>query len=337
MAKIRQAFLDLTYDGRDISRDISGFLIDFSYTDYIGGKADDLQITVENRAGLWSGSWFPGKGAMLTASIKSSLCGKDSILKCGVFAVDEITAQGPPDTVTIKAVSSLTAKAFKRVNKSRPWQSITLKTIMNDIATEHSLGAFFQASEDPQYIRLDQKEESDLAFLNRICRENDLSLKVSDEKIIIFEGKQLEQVAPVRIVEKGVSDLSRYTLKSKTFDVYRACEITYMDPTEKAEKTFTFTPPGAPDVGQVLKLNRRVESLAQAERVAMGSLKRKNQEEITGNFDLMGDTVLLAGLTHAVNGFGAFDGKYIIDEARHSSDKDGGYSTAIKSRKVLGW
>jgi phage protein D len=110
-----------------------------------------------------------------------------------------------------------------------------------------------------------------------------------------------------------------------------------MDPETKATKTHTYTPPNAPDVGQVLKVNRRVESLAQAEKVARGCLRRKNQQEITGNFTLMGDTILLAGLTANIKGFGVFDGKYIIDEARHTYTKSAGYSTAIKSRKVLPW
>lgn len=337
MAEIREARLSVKYDGRDISQEINQYITGFSYTDHMGGKADDLQITVEDRQGLWSGSWYPTKGAILAVKIHSNLSGKETALKCGTFAIDEITPQGPPDTVTIKAVSSLTAKDFKRVKKSKAWENITLQTITKEIAAAHDLGVFFLADESPQYIRLDQKEESDLAFLNRLCRENDLSLKLSDEKIIVFQGRKFEQADPVRALVKGETVFSRYGFSSKTFDVYKACELSYMDPETKEVKVYTYTPPDAPDVGQVLKVNRRVESLAQAQKVAMGSLRRKNQHEITGNLSMMGDTIMLAGLTHTVAGFGVFDGKYIMDEANHAYTKAGGYLTAIKSRKVLTW
>ncbi len=337
MAEIRKATLSVKYDGVDISQDISPYITGFSYTDHMGGKADDLQIQVENRQGLWTGAWFPTKGAMLTAEIKSFINGKTKSLKCGTFAIDEISAQGPPDAVTIKAVSSLTAKDFKRVQKSKAWENLTFKTIVEDIAAAHSLGAFFQADENPEFIRQDQKEESDLAFLNRLCRENDLSLKLSDEKIIVFQGRKFEQADPVADLVKGETGFSSYGFTTKTFDVYKACEITYMDPESKAAKIYTFTPPDAPEVGQVLKVNRRVESLAQAQKVAAGILRRKNGEEITGNFGLMGDAILLAGLTVNIRGFGAFDGKYIMDEAKHAYTKAGGYTAAIKTRKVLTW
>lgn len=337
MAKIRQARLSVVYENRDISEDISPFMTGFSYTDHMGGQADDLQITVENRDGLWTGSWFPAKGAVLKAQIISNFSGSEAALACGTFAIDEITAKGVPDVVTIKAVSSLTAKDFKRVKKTKEWENLNLETIVREIAAKHGLGAFFQTPENPEYTRVDQKEESDLAFLNRLCRDHDLSLKLSDEKIIVFQGREFEQADPVRGLVRGDSVLSGYSFTSKTFDIFRACEVTYMDAEVKAVKTHTFTPPGAPDVGQVLKVNRRVESLAEAEKLAHGSLRRKNRQEVTGDFNVMGDTVLLAGLTFSISGFGVFDGKYIIDEAGHGYSRDAGYTTSLKSRKVLDW
>lgn len=337
MAEIRKATLSVKYDSVDITEEINRYITGFSYTDHMGGKADDLQIQVENRQGLWTGAWFPTKGAMLEAEIKSFINGKTRTLKCGTFAVDDISAQGPPDTVTLKAVSSLTAKDFKRVQKSKAWKNRTFQSILNEIAAAHDLGAFFLADENPEFIRQDQKEESDLAFLNRLCKENDLSLKLSDEKIIVFQGRKFEQAAPVVDLTKGQTGLLTYGFTTKTVEIYKACEITYMDPTAKAVKTYTFTPPDAPDVGQVLKVNRRVESLAQAQKVAAGMLRRKNKEEITGNFNLMGDTILLAGLTASINGFGVFDGKHIMDEAKHAYTRGGGYTAALKTRKVLAW
>ena len=334
--KKRHTTLQVTYDGTDISRDLAEYLTGFSYLDHAGGKADDLQIIVEDRDRLWSGSWFPTKGAILKATIVNNLLGVEKTLHCGTFAVDELTAQGAPNTVTIKAVSSLMAKGFKRVGKSREWENITLGTIVKRIASEHGLSVFYQVDEDPSYTRLDQREESDLAFLNRICRDNDFSLKLSDETLIVFHSRTLEQAASVWSLKRG-TDIADHSFASKTFDVFKDCEVSYMDPGKKELQVYTFTPDDAPSVEQTLKSNRRVESLAQAQRLAKSLLRQKNKQEITGRITTMGNTVLLAGLTCDVAGVGVFSGKYIIDEARHTYSKNDGYATEVSIRKVLSW
>ena len=78
--KKRHTTLQVTYDGTDISRDLAEYLTGFSYLDHSGGKADDLQIIVEDRDRLWSGSWFPTKGAILKASIVNNILGVEENL-----------------------------------------------------------------------------------------------------------------------------------------------------------------------------------------------------------------------------------------------------------------
>ncbi|MCP4021566.1 MAG: hypothetical protein GY729_06975 [Desulfobacteraceae bacterium] len=338
MAKlINKANLKVIYNGRDISKDISPFVISFTYTDHEGGKADDLQIQLEDSKGFWKGSWFPSKGAILKASIVSNFSGSEKQLKCGTFAIDEIGAAGPPDTVTLKAVSSLTAKSLKRETKSRAWENISLQAIGNEITGNHGLSFLYKVDQTITYKRIEQREESDLAFLKRLSDDADLNLKIAYEKIIIFEGKKLEDAASVFSITIGESKIGTYRFSSKTVDIYRGSQIQYWDVDEKKEKTHTFTPPDVPDVGQLLKINQRVETLSQAVAKARSMLRRKNKQEVTANFNLMGNTIYLAGLTGTIEGHGNFDGKYIIDEARHSFNRSAGYTTSIKLRKVLSW
>ena len=334
---MNRASLQVTYEGRDISRAIAPFITSFSYTDHDGGKADDLQISLEDCDGLWKRGWYPAKGAVLKASIHSNFSGKDRVLSCGTFAVDDLDAAGPPDTFTMKAVSSFTQKSLKREKKSKAWENICFEAIARDISNAHGLNFFYQVDRKIDFIRLDQREESDLAFLNRICRDYDLNLKISGEKLILFESRLLEQAPPVFSIVRGKACVGRYGFSSKTHDVFRACEVVYFDPESKTEKKFTFTPPDAPAVGQVLKVNQRVESRSAAVAKAESMLRRKNKQEVTGDFDLMGDTILLAGLTGTVAGWGVFDGKYIATKAVHSCSRSQGYRSNIKIRKVLGW
>lgn len=332
---MNRASLQLLYNGIDISTDIASHVESFSYTDHEGDKADDLQVNLDDTKGLWKGAWFPQKGAILKASIVSDYSGSKRQLYCGTFAIDEITASGPSDIVTLKAVSSLTAKALKQEKKSRSWENISFSALVDEIAKEHGLAVYYAVDKPMDFTRVDQKEESDLGFLNRLARDSDLTLKISDEKIIIFEGKKFEDAPPVFCVARGKTEVGRYSFESKTHDVFRGCSVSYWDADHKEVKTHVYTPTGAPKVGQILKVNQRVESIGDAMAKAKSMLRNKNKHEVKATFDLMGDTALLAGLTGTVTGWGNFDGKYILEEVLHSQDRSQGYRTNVNLRKVL--
>ena len=56
--------------------------------------------------------------------------------------------------------------------------------------------------------------------------------------------------------------------------------------------------------------------------------------EFEASFTFLGDTRLVAGNTVELDGFGAWNGKYIIKQAKHSVSSSG-YTTQISLRKVL--
>lgn len=336
---MRTATLKLSYDNVDISSDIAPCVLGFSYTDHAHGKADDLQITLEDRDQLWKNSWFPRKGAKLVPEI---ICqgweeaGDYLSLKPGGFEIDDLGASGPPDTFTIKAVSSPITKSMRREKKTKAWEAVNLQAIAAEIAFNHSLTLFYEA-EPVNFERVDQKEESDLAYLKRLCKENGLNLKISEEKVILFAGKDFEAKSSSFSFSKGSELITRYSLNSKAHDTYRACQVKYHVPAEKEARSYLYVPPNAPAVGQILKINRRVESLAAAMSRAQKELRAKNKDEVKGTLDLMGHPGLLAGLNIDLSGFGVFSGKYFIEEARHNQSQGTGYTTSVTVRKVLGY
>ena len=334
----RRARLNLTYNGQNISEDISAYLESCTYTDHGHGKADDLQITLENRDGLWRSGWFPDKGAKLTASL---LCydwpdaGNNQKLPLGSFEIDEIEDTGPPDTVTIKAASSAITKGLRREKKSRGWEDISLRLIALEIAECHGLSLFYDTDEEIEYKRIEQREESDLSFLTRICGEAGLSLKVAEEKLIVFEGKKFDARSPVLTLNRLNDGRISHRIKTKSHDIFRACQVTYWDPVAKEEKKHIYTPPDPPPCGHVLKITKRVETLAAAEKKARAELRRKNKNEVKGDVVYFGRPDLLAGINVALAGFGLFDGTYHVETARHTTGGSQGYTTTATIRKVL--
>jgi len=337
VAQARTATLNVNYNNKNISADLRRFLIGFSYSDYSNGKADDLQINLDDKEDLWKASWFPEKGATLTAEIITrnwNYEGEVQRLPLGQFEIDDIDLQGPPDVVTIKGVSVPVSSSLWDEDKNRAWENTRLSIVASDIASGSGLELFFDTEYDAEYDRIEQTEETDIAFLQRLCEEAGISLKVTNKTIIIFDDSKYEQQEPVATITRGSSNVISYSGNSKTRDIYSACRVEYQASDKKEPIIYTYTPPNGPKVGRTLVINERVSSYSEAERLAKKSLREKNKEETTFNVKLSGDVRFVSGVTVNLKGWGRFDGKYFITEAKHEGGS-AGYTTELELRRVL--
>lgn len=331
----RKARLKLQYDNKDISEDLAPYLLSFSYSDHSSGKADDLQISLEDRKGLWMGDWLPDKGATLKATLVTENWteqGKTEELPLGTFEIDAIDGKSSPSSVTIKALSIPESASLRGEEKTRSWEKVKLSTIAADIAGNAGFDLFYDTDEDPEEDRIEQTEQSDLAFLQKICEDAGLSLKVSDQQIVIFDEEKYEAMEPVLTIKRGQSWVLDHSFSTTTRDVYSACRVDYTSPKGKKSISYTYTAPNKPATGKTLVVNQRVSSIAQAEKLARKKLRKQNRGETKMAFSLMGDIRLLAARTVMVEGYGKFDGKYFIEEAEHAG---AGYKVKINLRRVL--
>lgn len=86
---------------------------------------------------------------------------------------------------------------------------------------------------------------------------------------------------------------------------------------------------------QQLEVTARVSSQGEAQALAANRLRMHNKFSKTASFTFPGEPVLLAGNTVQLEGWGVFDGKYMISQAVHTVD-GGGYVTKINLRRCLG-
>ena len=343
----RRILTIIKYNNKDISADISKYLKSISYTDNLSGEADDLQITLEDKAGLWQSTWIPEKGAlqdvMLQQKYWQTLSELPQSLRLGLFEIDEITSSGYPSEVQIKAVSVPDNNTLRGTERSRSWEKAKLQVIANDIASAAGMSLFWDTEENPVLDRAEQTEQSDLSFLYAICKDKGLALKISDKKIIIFdEAKYEAEKAKITIVkpgtvykkESGMKYLfvgTGYSLRTKIRDIYAACRVSYQQGSSKSNIEATYTVAGKK--GKTLQVNEQVESVAESLNLAKKRLREKNKDEVTGSLNMLGNFVLLSGVTVNLLGFGAFDGKYLITRASH--DIGSGYTTNIDVRRCL--
>lgn len=343
----RRILTIIKYNNKDISVDISKYLKSISYTDNLSGEADDLQITLEDRDGLWQSTWMPEKGALLDATLQQkywqTLSALPQSLRLGLFEIDEITSSGYPSEVQIKAVSVPDNNTLRGTERSRSWEKAKLQVIANDIASAAGMSLFWDTEENPVLDRAEQTEQSDLSFLYAICKDKGLALKISDKKIIIFdEAKYEAEKAKITIVkpgtvykkESGMKYLfvgTGYSLRTKIRDIYAACRVSYQQGSSKSNIEATYTVAGKK--GKTLQVNEQVESVAAALNLAKKRLREKNKDEVTGSLNMLGNFILLSGVTVNLLGFGAFDDKYLITRASH--DIGSGYTTNIDVRRCL--
>jgi len=343
----RRISVIIKYNNKDISVDISKYLKIISYTDNLSGEADDLQITLEDKAGLWQSTWIPEKGALLDVMLQQkywqTLSALPQSLRLGLFEIDEITSSGYPSEVQIKAVSVPDNNTLRGTERSRSWEKAKLQVIANDIASAAGMSLFWDTEENPVLDRVEQTEQSDLSFLYAICKDKGLALKISDKKIIVFdEAKYEAEKAKITIVkpgtvykkESGMKYLfvgTGYSLRTKIRDIYAACRVSYQQGSSKSNIEATYTVAGKK--GKTLQVNEQVESVAEALNLAKKRLREKNKDEVTGSLNMLGNFVLLSGVTVNLLGFGAFDDKYLITRASH--DIGSGYTTNIDVRRCL--
>lgn len=260
--------------------------------------------------------------------------GKDKVLDCGLFEVDSVDASGPPQKVTLKGTSIPYTSTARTQKKTKAWEKIKLSGIANEIAAANGLKCMFESAYDPLYTRKEQVQESDIVFLQRLCKDAGISLKVTANIIVLFDEAAYEQKAAVRTISKGTNDVISYGFQTNTNDTsYSKCHVSYTDPTTGKVIEYTYTPKDSDKSGQVLEINEKVSTREEARQLAMKRLRQKNKDEYKANFTLVGDVLLVAGVTVNVSGYGFFDGKYIIEQAVHAVSN--GYTVAISLHRVL--
>lgn len=331
----RREELQIKYNNADITKSIQDYLISFTYNDNGTGKADDVSITIDDKQGKWRGSWMPTHGARLTVDIVLYNWLKDSTarrIKCGTFYVDSISYDGPPDVMTIKALSYDLAGGLKNEEKNKAWEKVTLSQIVKRIASAAGLKTMFEIN-DVTYDRIDQTQQSDVAFLSQLVEKEGGNLKITSDTIVVYDDRRFESTAPVKTIKRGESDVISYGFNRNTLDAaYSKCTVSYYDSSKKKTYSGTFTAPGMAK-GPTLKLQQRVESNAEALRLAKNELRKRNREANKAQFVLMGDPDIVQGITVKVEGYGEFDAVYFVESVSQSIS--GGFKTTVNMRKVL--
>lgn len=331
----RRTAIKLYFEGRDISKDLSKYLLSLSFTDKEEDEADDISISLDDREGRWIKSVFKGTEIHAIVIQKNPYTdGKDKVLDCGVFEIDSVNYTGPPQKLTIKGTSMSYKTKLRQTRYNRAWENTTLKNMAQKMAKRSGMKLMYLTDFNPVYKRREQRNMTDIAFLKHMCKRAGISLKITSNTIVLFDAAEFEKKEEVKKIKAGRRNILSYDFSTKTADTaYSSCHVAYTDPGTKKKIEATYKPKNANTDGQVLEIKQKVSSVAEAKELAKKSLRAKNKGETTAEFTLIGDADYVAGITVRIYGYGAFNGKYIIEQATHNIT--GGYKVQIKLRKCL--
>ncbi|HAE7582507.1 TPA_asm: phage late control D family protein [Salmonella enterica subsp. houtenae serovar 44:z36[z38]:-] len=154
--------VSITLDGKKLS-DLNTRIMSMSLTDNRGFEADQITITVDDADGEVQ---LPKRGTRLAVGLGWK---GEALTDKGVYVVDEVTHEGPPDRLEITARSADFREEFN-VKREVSWHDVTVERVVSAIA--HRYGLTAQISDmlmDIEIDHADQTQESDMSFLTRMA------------------------------------------------------------------------------------------------------------------------------------------------------------------------
>lgn len=304
--------MNIIYEMKDITSSI-----DVRKSDIVensGGVADSLELKFADTEGLWS-KWKPQKGH------------KIEVLESGFFSglmfVDYLNQNR--GSLTIKALST---PLEARTGNFKAWENIRLLDMAKEISGKYGYTVDSYDVTNHMYMRVDQIYQADFEFLAYRCMLEGYALKITNEKVVIYDEHVFELKPAVKTIYADQLD-GDYEFKTISTGLYSACHIT--SSSTDGINSSLFVPSAAP-AGPVLKPKVYTSNQGETDRFARGILRSENKKESTGRLQIEYDAGLTAGSNVNILGLGMVDGKYFIENAVHKLvDK----KTVLKLRKPL--
>lgn len=211
--------------GGKVLKELSDRVISISLTDNRGFDADQLTLELDDTDG---GVALPPRGAEL--SFRLGWMGEALVYK-GVYTVDEVAHDGPPDRITVTARSADFREEFN-VKREVSWHDVTVERVVSAIAKRYDLTP--QISDllmDVEIDHADQTQESDMSFLTRMAEMLGAIATVKNGSLLFIvpgggftsSGKAIPSIA----ITRSSGDRHRFRVADR--DAYTGVRAYWLD------------------------------------------------------------------------------------------------------------
>lgn len=319
-------------NGADVNN-LSESLNSLTYTDNASGTIDDIRLEITNRNRIWE-SWNPQKEDDLDVTLHSVNWGGNGEMRkyhCGNFTLDDIQYRGGSNTLSIGGVSQPASSNFKGGRITRTWKKITVKQLAMTIMAKYGMGRLHYNAPEYQIDTLEQDDQSDAEFLQTVCDNYGLSMKIYKKALVIFDESWFENGGTVLTIYPWMIE-PEYEWTSTLQGTYTGARISYTDGKKGKDITITV---GSAD--RLLYLNEKADSEAEARIKAQSAVNNANKKAVTMSFTLtLADPAIVATACVKLVDFPArINGKYYIEQVVTTLNSSG-YTMRVTARKVMG-
>lgn len=324
-------------DGKDITTNLRGRLLELGITDQRGLDSDALELSVDDTD---AGIQWPRRGVALSVWIGYD---GEPLHFHGKYVVDESTHSGPPDKVTIRAKAPDILSGFKG-SKTRSWDKTTLGAIVRQIASDNKLQpAVSDKLAGVAIDHWDQTAESDLNLLTRLGKAYGAVAKAADGRLIfVEEGKSTSasgKPMPVMAISRNQVAEHHYTeagrkeyagVEALAYD-YGKAKLTKVTVSKGGVNITEYDayPVGKENLFQIKGEKPDVDT---AKAAAEAEWKRLSRGAATLELDIQhGLPGLRAETKMPVTGIRPWiDGDWVAVEVTHALSATSGLSTSVK-------
>ena len=329
MSNPRKAHVAISKLGSKKNRDLSEYLESFSYKDVAEGGSDTISVDLNNLNKNYLNSWQPNKGEQYSAVIITDNWNKEGEQKkmpCGTFTLDDYSLSGRPLTASLDMVSAPANSAFSTKERTKTWKSITIQQIAKKIASRYKMSLVYEADKIT-ISTLEQNNKSDSSFLNDLCNDYGIAMKIFAKKLVLYKEARYEAKKAVVTIDE--TDMEpNWSINDTLAGTYTGCKFSYTDP--KTNKTVKV------QVGKGsrwLTINGEASSKADAQKRAYAAVNNSNKNQTKIKFSIFPNPKIIATACIKLTGFGALSGKYFVTAVNHSITPKG-YLMTIEARKV---
>jgi phage protein D len=308
---------------QDITDTLRDRLLSLSLTDATGFESDTLELVLaDDKPGRPLRK--PSRGAELQLSIGYN----GSLVRMGVFVVDEVSLAGWPGTMTIRArgapfEKSTGGASHLQTQKSRAWKrDTTIKAMVTKIAREHGLEPLVSKSlENIELPHFDQTAESDVSFLTRVGNRYDAMVKPAGGKLAFLKrGEQLRSDgSAMPRITAAAKDVSSWTFQETSRDD-GGTVVAFWHHKKQAKRKQVQIGSGEP----VKQLRQFYTSEEAAKAAAQAELDKRNRARGSLSISLPGNPTLSAECTLEVSGLHPdMPAEWLVTRVTHRLGSDG--------------
>lgn len=264
-------------DGKDMTARVAPRLMSLSITECRSDQADQLDLVLDDADGRLE---LPRRGVSVRVYLGWN--GPRGLVDKGTFEVDEVEFSGPPDTITLRARSADMGNAL-RTRATRSFHQTTIRAIVQTVAEAHALAPVVGQFGETKIAHIDQTDESDLAFLNRIGKRYDAVATIKEGRLLFLpvgkgdtaSGKEM----PTIELTRRDGDRIRYHVADR--DSYTGVRASWQD---KGKATRRHVLAGV--IGNAKRLRQLYASEEDALEAARAEWARLQRGMATLHFDL---------------------------------------------------